>query len=147
MAAITIGNIQTIGRLGGGALVRSTTSFLSGSMVRRLKFEGFQPLWAIALIALFWLPKLNGKALLTSGTMPVGSNLGTPLFLMYSRFAFIKFILNAPFIALASPTCQMWVAHGTPKQQCHLWDLSVTCFRNGSIILLWCPSSSKKVHT
>jgi len=30
-------------------------------------------------MALFWLPKLNGKALLTTGMMLVGSNLGAPL--------------------------------------------------------------------
>jgi hypothetical protein len=76
--------------------------------------------------------------------MSVGSNLGVPLFFMYSHFAFVKFILKDPLIELALPTCQMWVAYGTPKQQCHLWEASFTYLRNGSIILLWWPSSNKK---
>jgi len=46
------------------------------------------------LMALFWLPKLGGNALFARGMMSVGSNLGVPLILMYSHFAFVKFILN-----------------------------------------------------
>jgi hypothetical protein len=76
--------------------------------------------------------------------MSVGSNLGAPLFFMYSHFAFVNFLLNDPLIAVTSPTCQMRVAYHTPKQQCHLWDGSFIYFRNGSIILLWWPSSNKK---
>ncbi len=143
MVASTIGNIERTSRLEDFSVGQSITSFLSGTTVNRLKFKGFHPLCSIALIALFCLPKLSGKALLTRGTMSVISNYGVPLFFMYSCFAFVKFILNDPFIALASPTCQMWVAYGTPKQQCHLWDGSLTYFRNGSIILLWWTLNNK----
>ncbi len=71
-------------------------------------------------ISLFCLPELSGKALFTRGMIHLGSNLAAPLPLMCSSFAFVKFILNDQFIELVSPTCQTWVAYGTPKKQCHL---------------------------
>ena len=125
-------------------VVKSTTFFLSGSTINRLKLRGFHPLCAIALLALPWLPKLTGNALLTRGTMSVGSNLGAPHCFMYSCFAFVKFILKAPFIPLASPTCHKWVAYGMPKQHFHSWEGLQMYHKNGSIILLWWPSSSRK---
>jgi hypothetical protein len=90
--------------------VADTIFVAAGKVVRMLKFSGFHPLSAMAMMAFSLFSKLFGNAMFTKGMISIGSNFGISLFSIYLCFAFARSFLQVPFKELVSATYQMWVA-------------------------------------